>query len=204
MTEFFQEQVSSFEAIINSIKHDAEVCRWFEFLVTHPAVRQEISSGDRMGRAYRDIEASTVKQRTLFALAVLSAVAVAVFKTWWPFLAVPLILFFWFRSQDIKNKAVLSLSEILIRRDYAPVKILSKISLYHLAEEYSQKYGIASLVDKIYCFDRVKRYAIFIFFVLSFVIWVGAFSWKIVLALVCYYELIKAALMTTAVYRRLQ
>jgi len=134
MTEFFQEQVSSFEAIINSIKHDAEVCRWFEFLVTHPAVRQEISSGDRMGRAYRDIEASTVKQRTLFALAVLSAVAVAVFKTWWPFLAVPLILFFWFRSQDIKNKAVLSLSEILIRRDYASVKILSKISLYHLAE----------------------------------------------------------------------
>ncbi len=204
MATSYQEHVSSFEAIISSIKVDAEVCRWFEFFVTQPALAAELASDPQMSQSYRDIEQAVFRQRILFAAALISMAAVILLKTLWALLAVPFILYFWIRLQRSKNAGVVSISEYLIRRDHASLESLSHITLYQLSEEYAHKYGIASLVDKIYCFDQVKRYSIFIVFVFGLVIWVGIFSWKVVLGMVCYYELIKAALMTTVVYRRLQ
>ncbi len=204
MTVSHQEHVSSFEAIINSIKYDAEVCRWFEFLIDQPAVSAQISAEEGIARAYQDIQLSLLRQRVLFAFALASIAAVILSKSLWPLLAVPLILFGWLHSQKAKAAAVVAVSERLIRRDYVPVDILSNITLFQLSEQYSKKYKVASLVDKIYCFDRVKRYSVLVFLVVVMAIWTVAFSWKAALVMLCYYELIKAALMTAVVYRRLQ
>lgn len=204
MTAIHQENVSSFEAIINSIKYDPEVCRWFEFFVTLPAVAAELSSGAGMERAYRDIQRSILAQRILLGAAILNVAAIVVLETLWPVLAAPFIVFFWFRFQTIKNAGVVSISDYLIRRDYGSLDALSSVTLYQLCEEYAQNQGVASLVDKIYCFDQVKRYSVLALFVVGLVIWVGTFSWKVVLGALCYYELIKAALMSAVVYRRLQ
>jgi hypothetical protein len=204
MTVSHQEHVSSFEAIINSIKYDAEVCRWFEFLIAQPAVSAQISAEEGAVQAYRDIQRALLRQRVIFAFALASVMAVILSKSFWPLLAVPFILYFWFHSQKVKAAAVVAVSERLISRDYVPLDILSGITLFQLSEQYSKKYKIASLVDKIYCFDRVKRYSVLVFLVVVMAIWTVAFSWKAALVMLCYYELIKAALMTTVVYRRLQ
>ncbi len=204
MTASYQENVSSFNAIINSIKFDAEVCRWFEFLVSQPAVWAQLSSAPQMERAYRDIKEAIFKQRVLLGAAALSVPAAIVLKIFWVVLVTPAIMYFWVRLQKLKARAVVAVSETLISRDYSPKEILANITLYQLSEQYAKKYGIASLVDKIYCFDRVKRYSIFVFLVIVIGIWTVAFSWKAAVVMLCYYELVKALLMTAVVYRRLR
>ena len=199
-----QENVSSFEAILNSIKYDPEVCRWFEFFVTQPAVMEELFSDPSMGREYRVVKDAILKQRILFAAAMISILLVMIFQVMWVFLVVPVVVYFWIRLKKLKTKSVAAISEALISRDYSPKEILSNITLYQLCEQYSKKYGIASLVDKIYCFDQVKRRSVIVFLMIVIGIWTVAFSWKAALAMLCYYELIKAAAMTAAVYRHLR
>lgn len=204
MTASYQENVSSFNAIINSIKFDAEVCRWFEFFVTQPAVMEELSSDLSMGREYRVIKDAVLKQRILFASAMISILLVMIFKVMWVFLAVPVVVCLWGRLKKLKTKSVAAISETLISRDYSPKESLSNITLYQLCEQYSKKYGIASLVDKIYCFSQVKRRSVIVFLMIAIGIWTVGFSWKAVVVMLCYYELIKATVMTATVYRHLR
>ncbi len=204
MTASYQENVSSFDAIINSIKYDIEVCRWFEFFVTQPAIAAELQSDAQMAQAYGDLQKAVFKQRVVLALALISVLAISFLKTYWAFLMIPAVLYYGIRFQGQKKDCVVEISKKVISRDYAPVDSLSSITLFQLSEQYAKKYGIASLVDKIYCVDQVKRYSVLVFLVVVMAVWTVAFSWKAALAMICYYHLIRAGLMTAVVYRHLR
>jgi hypothetical protein len=102
----------------------------------------------------------------------------------------------------IRKRAVVSqISRELLLLDF-PGEALTQKTLYQIAEIYSRRYNIPSLVDTIYHWDRILRTAVLVLSVILTIIYPVKF-WQYLLAVLVSFFLLSGMIQRTALYRRL-
>lgn len=204
MQNLDQCNISSFDAIINSITFDSEVCRWFTFLVTQPGLAAELQAEKGIPPLYQKLKSVFRKQRILLIALTAAASASLFFPPRWAVLSLLSVLsFYWAYLEQVKKKCVTAISASLIRRDYSADTLL-QTTLYQLGEHYSRKYRIPSLVDKIFRANQILKFAVIFFLLFILATGIETTEWKIVAIVFLYYYAVVYGLRTDTVYRRLR
>jgi len=162
---------SSLTTILNSIRYDPQVCRWFLLLIEQPGAKKEILDQDPQRKIqYLKLRAATIGQTLLFGLFVgwlwfwsgNRQMALLLFP-------LSLLLALW-RLNSQKKDLIATLSEaLLLVKDTS--QSLSQKTLYQIAEIYSREYRIPSLVDTIFHWDRFLQSVFLAMFVAYNFIW---------------------------------
>jgi hypothetical protein len=160
--------VTSPKAIKSTIQTDPQVARWFEFLITRPALKEKLSAAHACCSLYQQLSRIQAGETTMLAL-LFSLLCLVVWQPT-PLLLLGLFLlcpYFWIKTHKATIVAQISLP--LIEQDYPPAQ-LTVTSLYQISESYAHRYQIPSLVDTIFHLDRTARWAIFTVLVTTCVI----------------------------------
>ena len=167
--------VTSCEAIVDSIKTDQYVSRWFSHLIIQPAVQEQLKSQGDVLKLYQSLARSVAWQAIVYALLI---VCVVVF--WLTKDMLSIVPFILLSAASLKNIAtrkniVSQISLKVLAQDFPPQE-LGAMTLFHLGEVYSRKYKIPSLVDTIYSLDKILRRTVIWVFVLTCFIYPLAYT----------------------------
>ncbi len=157
----FDNAVSSIESITATIENDSDTFHWFSYVICQPAVISRLSAQADIKIAYQLFKKTMLQQRlTAVTLLIFLLVIVCLQKYkyfWLAFLFIyPLI-----KLNQAKKGCVVEISRRLLLEDFAE-SVLCQKTLYQIAEEYSRRLEIPSLVDSIYFRDRFLRRSILV------------------------------------------
>lgn len=197
-----QEQISSLDAIVNSIENDGHVYNWFAFMVTRPEVRSRFQSRDEIQRLYRRLQKATFWQNLIYIIFFCIGLWIILFKqihvAW---IAILVLYPFWKLYQE-KTACVKNISHHILSEDFEPEELFQK-TLYQVCEIYSRKLDIPSLVDAIYAIDKTSRKTIlFIIVFVCFVYPLGVLRGGLLLFLI--YRTVFTVANMPFIYKRLK
>ncbi len=198
------ERVSSLQTIVNSIRYDPQVVRWFLLLVEQPAVQKKILAHYPEGKKdYQLLLAIPTLELIGGLLALVLGAWCWQMKHWGGLgLLIVLVIYPTWRIIVWRRQVIAELSRKFLVLEFPPEE-LPKKSLYQIAEILGQSYAIPTLVDTIYHWDRALRVGILIFgVVVSFI-----YPLKIVAyitALAVFFFVLKTLLRWRVIYQRMR
>lgn len=197
-------QASSLETIINSIRYDPHVYRWFSLLIDQPRVKERLVADDAAAsRQYRLRKGIAFLLALVYALSGILLFLVLKTRNYPLVFFLPVLAYFLIRLSLRKKEMTAHLSRRLLSLDY-PGDSLSSKTLYQIAEIYSRANAIPSLVDTIYHWDRILRWMIAALTLVLFSEIYNLGIRKVVLAAVLTWILTNAIIRWDAVYKRLK
>lgn len=196
----FHKRINSIETVVNSIRYDNQVFRWFAKFVAHPAIRERLKDSPDDQKHYREIATITVQQNGLFILS--AALIATVYLTHRPvglLLGIPIAMALYQLSARQKNH-VAEITASIIQRDSETIKLEAK-TLYQVCEYYGNQLSLTSLVSIIARQDDILRRSVIYVCVLTCLIYpVGWNDWAILIAFI----LVRAVINTPLVFDRLK
>lgn len=151
------EKVSSLEAIINSIHSDTQVLRWFTLLVEQPGIRKKLLKKDNATQnLFLKLNQSQFVLTVFTGLALFWGGFIVAFSEYRYAVIIPFLIYGIVQSAKKRKTCIAQISQELLKDDF-PGDILATKSLYQIAEIYGRAYGIPSLVDTLYGWDRIIR-----------------------------------------------
>lgn len=196
-------QVSSLEAIINSIQFDPQVGRWFSLLIEQPVVQEKLKEANpSIKNDYSALRKIVGLQIFLNIVSLLSLCLYCWSKKY--FYLLPLLPLIYSTLKILSQKKILrgQISRQLLVLDFPGDSLPSK-SLYQIAETYSRIYQIPSLVDTIYHWDRIFPMALVICYFGINAIW-PLQLWQQFLAIAVTMLFIPAIIKLNIVYKKLK
>jgi|GEM_PF-1633841 len=178
--------VSSLNAIVSSIKVDSQVFRWFEFLVSRPAVQAQLSAHPEVAALYSELKKNALAQMLFLTAAVVLAAFVLFTKHYAAALVSGIFLWPYWQVRNRKVNAIAEISRVLITQDF-PEERLAVTTLYQIGEIYSTQFGIPSLVDTIYHLDRIIRIVLLCVFIATWYIIPLSFKDQILLTILSFF-----------------
>ena len=159
-----KDQVSSPEAIKESIKVDWHIFAWFSSLIRDPAIQQSLKNDSAASLNYRSLDETTKWQSVFYGTAFMVMVFSMIFDQR---LLLSLLLPLWAilaKLESAKRSLVSELGIRLIHQDFTAEEI-THMTLFQICEAYTKKTGIPSLVKKISGINVILRNALIITFV---------------------------------------
>ena len=152
----FHKEVTTPEALANSIETDQHVLRWFTLLVVQPSLRARFDQDPQTQRLYQILKQVVVAQYLLY-LFVGGSFFILMYLGHYPYLWLGLLLIFpaLYLHQRLKY-CVRGIGMAIVQRDFDP-SLLRQKTLYQISEFYSRKYQIPSIVDNIFAWDNTTR-----------------------------------------------
>ncbi len=198
----FHKAVSSLEAIASSIDTDEQVFRWFNFLVTRPAISEHLTDVNHAATLYPRLRKILCLQLLLNVLIVGLLVLIIVSKQYVYLWAGLLFIYPLFKLNQNQKKLVVEISTELLKKDFQLEDLCQK-TLYQLCEIYSKKYNIPSLVDTIYHLDNISRKTIMCVFIFTCFIY-PLKVWQIFATTIASYFVIQIILKIPFIYKNLK
>lgn len=151
--------VTSPKAILQTIQTDPQVSRWFEFLITRPDFKRNLSTGPGVQFLYQRLTKNRREEKATLTLLCTLLIFIVLQPT--PLLCVGLLILHpYFQIKSRKADIIAQIILPVIKTDYPPQQ-LTVTSLYQITETYGQRYHIPTLVDTICRLDRTARATIF-------------------------------------------
>ena len=135
--------ISTLEALINSIDHDAQVYRWFSFLVTRPKVRAKCSKVGSGKDLYRNLDRVVTRQRLVLRLGFLLIVSLLCFHQYTYLGLTVFFIFLVIKFQMARKRWVKEISTQLLVYDF-DLSDLRQTNLHQISELYSRQYNVPS------------------------------------------------------------
>lgn len=202
MTVPLQQKVSSIEALASSIETDSQVCRWFTLLVVQPNVKNHLIDKENNSEFYESLKKSSFIQRILFGfifLLIIYSFYTHQYQLLWAGLV---FIYPCIKMHQTSKNSVKEISVFLMKNDFKDEELCQK-TLYQIAEIYSRKYDIPSLVDTIFALDNISRKTLI--FVFVFTAWIYPLKlWQIFAATIASYFIIQIIIKTSFVYKHLK
>jgi len=170
-------QISTKEALIDTIDQDLHTYHWFSFLVSLPKIKNQLAASPKANAAYQKLSQLLLWQWLLIPLFLgilcLTFVTQKIIFLWG---MIPL-LFFRYKIHTGKKHSIIEISSHLLSADFDQEK-LAHLSLYQIGETYSRQHGIPSIIDVLYYFERMIFTVcitafIFVFPIFHLAIWEG-------------------------------
>lgn len=196
----FHKRINSIETVVNSIRYDPQVFRWFTKFVAHPAIRERLKDSAENQKLYAQLRTITARQTVLFILS--AALIMTVYFTRQPvglLLGIPITMALYQLSARQKN-AVAEITASVLRMDSESIQLEAK-TLYQVCEYYGNRLGITSLVSIIARQDDILRRTVIYVCVLTCLIYPIVWNdW----AILCAFILMRAVINTPLVFDRLK
>jgi len=198
--------VSSIQAITSSIQCDFQVYRWFDSLVTLPAVKNLLISKSAAKQPYIDLKKTTFFQN--FLTGILLGVFIIFFLTHNPLILVLTapVIYYCFKIHKRARALVSQISSLLFAQDFEDSK-LRQNTLYQLMEFYGNTYRVPSFIDVISRLDDICRKVLLLLLLADFIIYAFIYQfplWINVLFIMALYYSIYALLNSTFFYRHIK
>ena len=200
-----QENINSIETMVNSIRTDPSVYRWFSFLIVQPAIRSKFTLDQSIAALYTELKDIVARQRMLYALLLVSLLIICFFKLHLFFLFFSVVIFLvpCIKLYQRRKRSIEQISARIILEDFKD-SMLQNMTLYQITERYSQDYNIPSLVDVIYHSDKILRYTFFSILIFMGFILPRYSDMQFNITAILFYHIINAILKTNIIYRRLK
>ena len=195
--------VSSLNALISSIKTDKQVYRWFTLSVTQPALSSKLKSIDTLSKIYDKLKKTIFQQRLLLVFILLSVLILIATKNYIYLSACILLLIPLTRLSNAHKDCVIHISDHMLTHDFDKSDLPTK-TLYQICELYSRQYNIPSLVDTIYAQDNISRKTIIFTFVFTAWLYPLANICAVFLSVIVAYNVILAFTNTSLIYKNLK
>ena len=147
--------ITSQKALLSTIQTDAQVYRWFLFLILQKNVREEFGEQEELKSIYSKIELFLKLEKFIYLLFLCVLVGIGIWGVKYVYLIVIVIGGKEFLSfQNKKN--VCTVCEKLIDRDFKQFDFEHK-TLFQIGEWYKCKYNIFSLLEAIMFVSSFER-----------------------------------------------
>jgi hypothetical protein len=203
MNEEDRNYVSNIEALVNSIRTDKQVFRWFLFLIVQPPLISRLSGKNEVALLYDKLKRIIIQQRFLFIGLLIGTLALIALQKYLYLFGLALFIYPIYKFSQAKQQCVAQISEHLLRSDFEENALCTK-TLYQICEIYSRQHNIPSLVDAIYVQDNVARKTIIYSFVFTAWIYPLANIWAVFIAVILAYHIISAITQSSFIFKYLK
>ena len=156
-------QITTPQALSNTIKNDSYVLWWFASLIVQPKLRAYLNQKqDSNIRLQYQRLARILLLRALgyFILLCLGYQAIST-RQWWLAGFLPAMIWIFFLIKKTFSQTIEKISSKLIEKDF-PHPLLNQKTIFQIGEFYSRRYQVPSLVDNITSMDNAGRLLVFV------------------------------------------
>ncbi|OGX08499.1 MAG: hypothetical protein A2Z88_11160 [Omnitrophica WOR_2 bacterium GWA2_47_8] len=178
----FHKNISTLNAIHDTIITDRYAYRWFTYLVVQKALMAYVREQKPFDELYPYLKQLTHIQTVIVMLFLISAVLFFSF----PYIAGAILgglAILYVRILNKKRELVAQIASEIIKKDFDAAAIGQK-TLFQIAEDYSTRLKIPSLVDTIYRLDQIYRNTVIVILLTVLLIYPMRLGWE-ALALSC-------------------
>lgn len=196
-----QENITSAESLLSTIKVDPNTYRWFTFLLTQKKVANIFRNNAENKPLYAKLSRSISIQQILVLFSIIIITAIITTNKIDLCLIFVILAIIDFFIEKNKRLYISQLAIILILKDIGE-KDFKDLTLYQICSRLAKEYGITSLIDKQFNFYNIIRNFLIFVTLLMVTLMPITFFFLPFLILISY-VLIKILLRTDIVYRHL-
>lgn len=196
-----QENITSAESLLSTIKVDPNTYRWFTFLLTQKKAANVFSNTSENKPLYAKLSRSISIQQILVLFSIIIITAIITTNKIDLCLIFVILAIIDFFIEKNKRLYISQLAIILILKDIGE-KDFKDLTLYQICSRLAKEYGITSLIDKQFNFYNIIRNFLIFVTLLMVTLMPITFFFLPFLILISY-VLIKILLRTDIVYRHL-
>lgn len=152
--------ITSLRSLKRTIERDPDTLRWFTYLLTRPQVKNTLLSLGAPAGHYRQLNALIIGQLALNAVFVTLYGIFLYSKQPIYLISAAALILLTLILKHIAKQTVLSVSEILITRDFTQENFAYK-TLYQIGEFYARRYRVRSLLNTLTSADTLMRRVLF-------------------------------------------
>ncbi|MCK5013421.1 MAG: hypothetical protein KAS66_06350 [Candidatus Omnitrophica bacterium] len=193
--------VTSFKALISTVKTDVQTRSWFAFLIQQTALRERLSGEAGVERLYHDLDKIVSGQRILYML-LLFLLGASILSGSYFFIAMSLVTLVVGAHMHLNKKGIVEkICSSLFLKDFKGF-FFAKKTLYQIGEFYGQKHRILPLVDMIALSDRISWKAFIMTVFVTYFIYLLNPGYGLFFAIAAFY-IIRAIVNTSFVYKHI-
>ena len=148
--------ITTLNAVHDTILSDHYAYRWFTYLIVQKNIFDSLRDSSTAREGYQRMRRLTRFQAAIILVFFLGLIVYSAQLLILFFSITAILIYLYVRTLTEKRKVVAQLGLELVKKDFGEATV-GKKTLYQIAEFYSTRVKIPSLVDVVYQFDQIRR-----------------------------------------------